>query len=107
MNVQTFSSLRTFDQYWVNKARQALTPENLDSWIKGLKGSIDISGQITGYLSPTLVNAYITVLNQKLGVFDKYIKNRPFLEIRFNSYGDVDSVALSPEAAVKAKKTTL
>lgn len=104
MNVQTFSSLRTFDQYWVNKARQALTPENLDSWIKGLKGSIDISGQITGYLSPTLVNAYITVLNQKLGVFDKYIKNRPFLEIRFNSYGDVDSVALSPEAAVKAKK---
>lgn len=86
---------------WLDRAQEALTPEHLKSWSDGIRDSWDIPKMVASYMLPNLTNLYITRLNEKIGVWDRLILEKPFLEIEHNNQGKIRNINLCPEATDK------
>jgi len=84
--------------YWVDKAQKALTPDNLKSWRDGVRASCDIPDMIASNMLPGLIQAYVTMLKEKIGIWDKIILNKPFLQLEYNDLGYIQNISLLPDA---------
>ena len=84
--------------YWLDKAQKALTPEHLKNWRDMVQTGWDIPGMVVSNMLPRLIEAYVNMLKEKIGVWDKFILNKPFLQLEYNDLGYIQNISLVPDA---------
>ena len=91
----------SLDSYWTSKSLSALTPDHQQSWTMGIRNSWDIPQMVSNYLLASLTQYYTDLLTTKVGVWDKYLLDKPFLFIEKNSQGEISTIHLTPEVSFK------
>ena len=84
--------------YWLDKAQKALTPEHLKNWRDMVQTGWDIPGMVVSNMLPRLIEAYVNMLKEKIGVWDKFILNKTFLQLEYNDLGYIQTIGLDPDA---------